>query len=172
MKLMKHLNAVLMPLMAIALFAGCAGYKLGNTLPSDIRNIYVPSFVNQTTEPNIDTVATDATIARFQFDGSANMTDKKNADATLLVTLTGYTTEAISFENDNDAATKEYRGTLSAQVVLIRNSDQSVIMENPRITGDATFYVYGDLANAKRTAQPDITEDLALHIVDAITQTW
>lgn len=172
MKQMKKIVRCMMPIMALMLVVGCAGYQLGNTLPVDIRNIYVPTFVNNTAEASMENAATDETIARFQFDGSAKITDKAMSDATLFVTLIDYSTAAVSFEDNENQSANEYRATLGAKVMLIRNSDQSVVMESPRIIGEATFFVSGDLANAKRNAQRSIAEDLAKRIVDAVTQVW
>ena len=79
------LLAALVPLVG----AGCVGYRLGTTLPPGVKSVYVPSFINETEEPQVDTVATQAAIREFQRDGTVELADAETADAELLVTETG-----------------------------------------------------------------------------------
>ena len=40
---------------ALMLAAGCANYRLGSTLPPDVRTVYMPTCLNQTDEPLLPT---------------------------------------------------------------------------------------------------------------------
>ena len=54
---------------------GCVGlgYRLGSSLPPDIRSVYVPVFVNRTGEPRVETEATRAAKQEFQRDGTLHL---------------------------------------------------------------------------------------------------
>jgi len=72
------------------LFTGCAGYKLGESKPSayaDIEKIYVPTFQNETLEPRIAVMMTNAVITQLQQDGTYKITSKEEADAVLVGTI-------------------------------------------------------------------------------------
>jgi len=72
------------------LFAGCAGYQLGENKPaaySDIENIYVPTFQNETLEPRLSVLVTNAVITQLQQDGTYKITNKEDADAVLVGTI-------------------------------------------------------------------------------------
>ena len=56
-------------MLAIVL-TGCASYQLGSMLPNDIKTVYVPTFINKTGEPMIESEATQAAIRELQKDGS------------------------------------------------------------------------------------------------------
>ena len=72
------------------LFAGCAGYKLGENKPTNythIENIYVPTFHNETLEPRLSVLVTNAVITQLQQDGTYKITNKEDADAVLVGTI-------------------------------------------------------------------------------------
>jgi hypothetical protein len=175
---MKTFNACTTVIQLIAttlaglLLSGCLGYSLGTTLPHDIRTIHVPTFKNSTTEPLLEIDTTDATIGRFQFDGSVQITQENEADAILKVTLISYTLTPLSFDPNKTTQTREYRATVKADVVLLRRATDEVILDAPSVIGEATFYLTGDMSSSKRRAMPELSEDLGRRIVDTVTQTW
>ena len=61
--------------LAVAL-TGCAGYRLGTMLPPDIQSVAVPTFINRTSEPLLESETTRAAIREFQQDGS--LRDRKS----------------------------------------------------------------------------------------------
>jgi hypothetical protein len=172
MKMMKSIKLLLACALLGAGMTGCAGYRVGSTLPHDVRTVYVPTFINRTVEPQIEVAATDATIARIQFDGSMYIVQKDNADATLEVVLTSYRIDPISYDNKDTVKATEYRALLTAAVLLKRNSNNETIVRADNIIGETTFTVTGDMSNSKRNALPALTEDLGRRIVDQIVEVW
>ena len=172
---MKHKNKVISTIRISAtlalLLTGCTGYRLGSMLPPEIKTVYVPTFANQTTEPLLEMEATDAVIIGFQRDGSLDPTEEETADARLDVTINRYRIEPIGFQKNSESTANEYRVIISASVVFRRMNGQ-VMMEHPRIEGEATFIFSGDLALAKREALPESCEDLAHNIVEKIVEMW
>lgn len=153
---------------------GCIGYRLGSMLPPNIKTVYVPTFVNNTTEPQIEGRATDATMIEIQRDGSLKIvTNEDEADAILKVTLTSYRIEPLTFDESDPLTANEYRAVLSASILMIDRKTGAVIVENPKVEGKATFIIAGDMSSSKLRALPELTKDLAVYgIVEKIVETW
>ena len=156
----------------LALLSGCAGYRLGSMLPPDIKTIYVPTFINKTTEPQLELDTTRYALQEFRKDGSLKLADTNAADAVLQVKLTDYRIIPLQYSNSRMTAATEYRITLYASIVLTRKHDGKVIVEHPRCYGEGTFPVIGDLSSSKRTGLPIAAKDLAHDIVQKVTEVW
>jgi len=155
-----------------AMFAGCAGYRLGSTLPAGINVIHVPTFTNKTDEPRLEIETTRAVIQEFQRDGSLSVGEESKADVVLDVVLTGLRQEPLQYQKDNAKTVREYRLTITASVVLRNRRTGKVIAKNPRVQGEADFIPPGDLASAKRNAIPEAAKDLAHDIVENVVEYW
>lgn len=151
---------------------GCAGYRLGSMLPPDIRTVYVPTFVNKTKEPLLEVETTAATIEEIQKDGSLQIAKESDADAILEVALIGFDLSPVTYRRDEDTAAKEYRMTITVAFVMRRTSDKTVVAESPRLSGDATFELIGNLSSSKLRGLPNASSDLAHKIVERLVETW
>jgi hypothetical protein len=170
---MKSLVQLSSLLMVAVLLTGCASYQLGSMLPDDIKTVYVPTFVNKTGEPMIETEATQAVIREIQKDGSLKVVNApEEADTLLTVTLTDYQLTPLRFDTDLNTTANQYRLTLTAQVVLTRRTTDKVVSENPRIQGEADLTIAGDFTTSKRRGLPSASENLAHSIVESIVETW
>lgn len=174
---MQHLKVVLTSLvLAVAAFglAGCTqmGYNLGSMLPPDIQSVFVPTFINETDEPQLEIEATQSVIEALQLDGSLSVATEREADAILHAKLIEYRLVPIGYRQDRPTATDEYRIFLTAAFALTRTSDGEVIAQSPRVMGESTFVLEGDLTSAKRLALPDAADDLAHDIVEKIVEYW
>ncbi len=150
---------------------GCAGYRLGSSLPPDIKSVFVSTFINKCREPLIEVEATNATIAEFQKDGTLRIGRLEDADVILETTLTSITLEPLRFDRSDRTKPKEYRLIMNASFVLKRNATGKVIGEADCI-GESTFSYGGNLASAKRSAVPKASEDLAKRIVEQVVEVW
>lgn len=169
----KQLVATTSGLLAVTLLlSGCAGYRVGSMLPGDVKTVHVPTFVNRTTEPLLELDATQAVIQELQRDGSLRVVAEANADAILTVVLTEYRLEPVSFRKDVRTAAQQYRAFIVANMVMRRTSDQSVVVEAPRIEGRFVFDVIGDLTSSKLTANPQAASDLAVNMVQRMVEYW
>jgi hypothetical protein len=77
-------------ILAATLFGGCAGYQLGDVKPgvyADISKIHVPPFKNQTLEPRLSSLVTNAVITELQADGTYQVSTRESADAVLVGTI-------------------------------------------------------------------------------------
>ena len=166
----------LIALAGIALLAaglpGCVGYRVGSMLPPDIATVNVPTFVNRTSEPQIEVESTRATIAEFQKDGSLRVVDPESADAILEVTITDFDASPLSYDEENRTSANEYRLTLTASIVLKRRATDEVLTEASGVQGESTFRISGDFTSSKQTGMPDAAKDLAHDIVEKVVEAW
>ena len=154
-----------------SMLVGCLGYRLGSSLPPGIDVVHVPVFTNETDEPLLEVVTTQATIAEFQRDGSLAVGDADRADVILHVRLTGFSLHPLRFERDAVTTAEEYRMTIRADMRLVERRTGNVLVAN-RVHGERDFVFTGDLSSAKRTHLPAAAEDLATRIVRASVEFW
>lgn len=154
------------------LLNGCAGYRLGSMLPDDVKTVSVSSFVNKTREPLVEIESTQKTIEELQRDGSLSVAKKESADAQLEVTIVDFQLQPVRYDSERGTTARQYRMWLTANVVLKRTKDNSIIVDNPRVRGEYVFDVLGDLTSSKTRALPFAAEDLAHNIVETIVEVW
>jgi len=151
---------------------GCVGYRLGSTLPPDVKAIYVRLFINKCNEPLLEIDTTNATIAEFQKDGTLRIVPKGEADVLLETTLNAMTLTPLRYDQTTDKAKpNEYRLTLEVSFVLKRAKTRE-IMNEATVVGESTFVFVGNLNSSKRAAIPAASEDLAKRIVEKVVETW
>jgi len=152
--------------------AGCANYRLGSMLPTDIRTVYVPTCVNQTSEPLIEQDATRAILSQIQMDGSLRVAPEETADTILDVTLTKFWLDPVAYKSGDSSTANQYRMSIRASFVLRRRADNSVIAESPAVTGWYDFDFAGDMTSSKAVALQPAANDLGRRIVNKIVQYW
>lgn len=159
--------------LAVFFIAGCAkfGYRLGSTLPPDIKTVYVPLFANKSREPLIENNATAALIAELQKDGTLKVVNLENADVILECTLTSVSLNPLRYNRSDVTKPNEYRLTLAASLTMKRARSQELLCE-ASVIGEATFPFVGNLTSAKQSAVPRASEDLAKRIVEKAVEAW
>ncbi len=79
---------------ALLTFTGCAGYHAGASKPHElaaVKKLAVPAFKNDTLQPRIEALVTDAVIKKLQMDGGYKIVPISEADAVLRGTITDIT---------------------------------------------------------------------------------
>jgi len=156
----------------LLLSAGCASYRLGSMLPDDIQTVYMPTCVNQTTEPMIEQDVTSAILAQIQMDGSLRVVSEEMADTILDVTLTKFWLDPVAYVSGASSTADQYRMNIRASFVLRQRIDNSVVAESPGITGWYEFDFVGDMTSSKNVALRPTADDLGRRIVNGIVQYW
>lgn len=152
--------------------AGCAGYRIGSTLPSDIKTINIPTFINKSKQPLIEVEATSRAVSEFQRDGTLRITGGAEADVILEVTILDLTLSPLRYSRKNRETPNEYRMKIRASYKLKRTSTDAIIGENPEVIGETTFPYAGGMQAAIQTALPDAAEDLGRRLVENIVELW
>jgi len=157
----------------LLLSSGCASYHLGSMLPDDVKTVYMPTCINETTEPMIEQDVTSAILAQIQMDGSLRVVNRKEqADTILDVTLTKFWLDPVAYVEGQSSTANQYRMNIRASFVLKRRADQSVVAESPGVTGWYEFNFTGDMTSSKNIALRPTAEDLGRRIVNGIVQYW
>lgn len=166
---MKHLSLLSLCLV----LAGCAGsYQLGTTLPPDLRDVYVPAIVNESTEPTLHQVATQKLLREIQRDGTLNLvSDETSATTVLEVIVRDVDMDIVTYQTNDKHTGREYRATVRSHVVFRKRATGTVLYEGNPI-GEEEFDVGGDLNSAKRRMMPKACEDLAKNIVNECISIW
>lgn len=158
-------------LLVLAL-TGCA-YQLGNVPGKEIENIStinVPVVRNETYEPGISVMVTDAIIQRFHSDGTLQVNRERNADAILEVKLTRFERSPLRSVRNDIRTVAEYRVFLLAEIVL-KKMDGTVLIRE-KVAGDTEFFIGNDLQEGERQAMGLVADELANNIVLRVTEGW
>jgi hypothetical protein len=151
--------------------AGCLGYRVGTSLPLEIRTVHVPTFANHSGEPLVEIETTRVALNEFQKDGNLSIAGATDADVLLKVSIQSFSTEPISYERDSAKSPSEYRLRIKAQLVLTSQRNGRELLKRT-VVGEATFLPGSDLTTAKRSATPEAAQDLAHNIVESVVEFW
>jgi hypothetical protein len=156
-------------LAALPLLSGCTGYRLGSSLPQGIKTVYVPTFINRTGEPQLETEASMAAMQEFQKDGTLSVATEESADTILSVTIKSIREEPVRFTDTKTAS--EYRLIVDADLEFKKRAGNEILMKRS-VYGQSTFKVAGDLPSSRRTALKPAAMDLAHQIVTTVVEFW
>ena len=158
-------------LVSALMLTSCGGYRLGSSLPPGISTVYVPTFINKTSEPLLESVTTAAAISEIQRDGTLRLGDEKKSDIILYVSLTDLKLSPLRYENDDNTTTKEYRLSITASIRVENRATGKVMLRNV-VVGEKDFIPTGDLSSGKRNALPLASKDLAHNIIEKVVEYW
>lgn len=172
----------LLALLALTL-AGC-GYSASRLLPAQYRTIYVEAFDNKipitrefdekagyiTNIPQLEEKTTQGVIDRFLFDGNLRVT---NEPATADLLLTGELRDFYRqpLRRTDDSTVEEYRLNLTASVRL-RDREGKVILEEPNLVADSTYFLSGALSRTETAAVDDLVTDFSRRVVEWVIEYW
>lgn len=167
------MKALLATLFCFAL-GGCLGYHVGPVKPyylRDVHNIAVPTFKNHTLVPRIEVLVTDTVIKQLQQDGTFQITNGDNADATLSGEIYRITRAPARSVRGNVLATTEFSLALVVKYSLTGRDGKQLVPSND-VVGTTTFFVSSDVTSDERQALPLATEDLATRLVSQVSEGW
>jgi len=166
---------LVLPLVFLILssLSGCGAYRLGTTLPPDLRTAFVPTFTNTTPEPGIETGITNAVISRLQVDGNLKITSRKEADTILEGEIINWDRRVMGYGGEDNEEVEEYRLYITTRIKFINLRTGAVLLSPRLVKGKTDFYLDADsLSSAEESARPHAYRDLAKKIVDAVVSFW
>jgi len=131
-------------LVGTLLLTSCAGYRLGSVPYAELKGvekIYVPVVKNESFEPGIQVMVTNAIIRRFSQDGTYETGRQSESDATLEVVITDLKRDSLRRARSNSLVTEEYRLDLIAKVTFINHRTGQKLFENEIIIGDTSYEI-------------------------------
>lgn len=161
-------------LASIVLLTSCAGYKLGN-IPSaemeGVKTIYVPVVKNDSYEPSLQVMTTNALIRQLETDGTYQSSRLDKADATLEVTITNVEKTPKRLQRDNVIATQEYSTQITATFILTNHNTGKKVVSSTA-SGSTDFFLFNDVQEGERQALPLAIDKLAYNIIKQVTDGW
>jgi outer membrane lipopolysaccharide assembly protein LptE/RlpB len=131
---------------ALALAAACValggcGYSFRGTLPSHIRTIGVPMFVNLTRQPGVESTVTAAIVRALATNGRLTVVRPADADAILDGEVTAYAVGAIAF--DENLNIQQYRLYVVVNLRMRDVREKKVLFQQRGVGEQADFRVGG-----------------------------
>lgn len=122
------------------------------TLPGGVKNIYIPLFVNKTSEPQLENRLSSVVSEVFARNGKISQVESaKQAEAVLEGVISSYRTTPLSYDKFDNIS--EYRSTMVVDAKLRRVSDGRLLWQ-----GSVTWYA-DYVAAADKTIQGDLEKD-------------
>ena len=158
---------------ALALLAagGCAGYRIGTTLPAHLRSISVENFVNESGEPRLETELSRAVLREIQREGQLRLAQPPDAAILLTGTIKSYSLEPMRYDQNRPKSVSEYRVVIRVAIRAIEARTGNLIVEQT-VVGDTTLTTGGDLTTLRRMALPAAARQAAHEIVNAVVSAW
>ena len=155
---------------AAALLAGCGHYQLGSSAELPFDRLYVAPI---TVAAPVPAAAQPTSAAlRDAFVGSpVALADAPDGAARLEVTLVGYQRSPVTALPRDTGRGETFDLTLTAEATL-RAPDDTVLLQDRRVTARTTALADGNFTLAERQAMPALAEDLARQLRDLTLNVW
>ncbi len=155
-------------------FAGCTGYQLGPIKPTNLastRSLAVPTFKNETLEPRIQSLATNAVIKQLQMDGSYTVASTKKADATLNATIKTIERRQLRSVRTDVLRSSELEVMVTMEYSVVDNQT-SAILASGNVVGRTNIFLDPNFQLSERQAVQDALERAAVNLVTGISEGW
>jgi len=134
--------------------AAC-GYSFQGTLPSHIKTVAVPMFLNRTSQPGVEGIITNAVVHAFATNGRLRVVRTGEADAILNGEVTGYSVGPIAFSPS--LGIQEYRLSVVLNLRMRDVRRNVVIFQQNGVSEIADFRVVGSVSTTVSVEQTALT---------------
>lgn len=155
-------------LILLVCLAGCGYHFPGQSesLPGDVEKLYVPLFVNKTTESGLENKLSSRISEVFARSSKiSQVVSEEKAEAILLGTISRYESRALSYDKNDDISA--YRSTMTADVILQRVGSKEILWEK-KVSWNSDYNAAqnkGTQEDLKQLAIDDITLRLSEEIL-------
>ncbi len=152
--------------LAAILGLGACGYSFRGTLPSHIKTVAVPIFLNRTQEPGVDSIITAAVARAFATNGRLRVVRPADADAILDGEIMSYGVWPIAFDPALNIQLYRLAVTLNLRMRDVRRN--TVLFQQANVTEQADFRVVGPVSATiarEETALTQASAEIARSIV-------
>ena len=170
---MKSLSALVAPVLLLVL-ASCAGYRIGPAKPahlSAVNKLAVPTFKNETLEPRLATLMTNAVIKQFQVDGTYQIAPISDADAVLECTIKRIRRAQLRSLSTNVLVTTELRVELYVDY-RIKETGTDKLLHSGRVYGSSTIVLDPNFQLSEHQAMEEGSQRIANTLVSEIAEGW
>lgn len=169
---MKKLYAFVLPLL-IAALSSCAGYHAGVSKPhqmKDVVKLAIPTFKNDTLEPRLEVLVTNAIIKKIQANGSYKIVKREEADAVLTGTIEDINRQQFRAVRNNTLRTAELLVRLRLKYDI--KSSSGVALLTGQKMGQSNIVLDPNFQLTERQATADAAERLAIDLASEISEGW
>lgn len=173
----------LLPTAYCLLVVSC-GYTARPGLASHLKTVYIKPFTNQIDLTQLETSEqrfpiyrhrmeidlTNAVINRFQFTGLLRPSSAQRADCRLEGDLVEFRRDALRYNASQQV--EEWRLNVVVNLRMMDQTNDALLWEEPRLTGDTTYFALGSKAESEAAALDRAITDVARRIVERAVETW
>jgi hypothetical protein len=163
----------LLTLLALLLLTNCAGYQLGASKPHQMANVTklaVPTFQNDTLEPRLEVLVTNALIKKLQADGAYQIVPRDEADAVLLATIDDVERSQFRSVRTDTLRSSEILNRLIVKYRVEDNAGMKLLSGNERAWSNIVLDPNVQLS--ERQALADAAERLGIALASRISEGW
>jgi hypothetical protein len=169
------MNRWLLPVLALTtlVLPGCAGYQLGGSKPqrlAHVAKLHVPTFVNETLEPRMAVLVTNAVIKQIQASGAYEIVGPDEADAVLKGRIYDVDRSQWRAVRTNTLRTNELQVRLRTDFKIVDGTGTSV--HTGRVEGLSYVVLDPNFQTSERQAQSEAAERMAATLVNQISDGW
>jgi hypothetical protein len=161
---------LLLPLLTLV---GCAGYTLGPTKPahlSEVTKIAVPTFENETLEPRLAVLVTNAVIKQLQVDGTYQIVNRDQADAVLEAKISDVDKSQWRAVRNNTLRTSELLVRLRTDYKL--KDSAGTALHQGRVLGESYLVIDPNWQLSEHQAMEEAAQRIAATLVSEIADGW
>lgn len=170
---MKFLKVFLFSAVGL-LLSNCAGYKIGPHKAAHLERIHslaVPTFENDTLEPRLSVLMTNALIKQLQVDGSYQVASKAKADAEIVCRVRRIQRSQSRSVRTNVLRTSE----LSIGLYIdyrVKESGTGTLLHSGRVYASSNIVLDPNWQLSEHQAMEEISQRAASQIVSEIAEGW
>lgn len=156
--------------LSLLIVYGCGIYTFnGSSLPSHLKTVEIPLFVNNSMEPNIADEVTQE-LNRQVLSGNQLRIVSKQGDATISGSVTSYENKPYSFSatETKQVDVDQYKVTIVAEVEFYDNKKNNELYKGS-ITGEG---IYNFKTETETTGRQKAEKDLVKRILESSVQSW
>lgn len=156
--------------LASLLLSGCFGYQLGGAKPSalaGVHSIAVPMFTNETLEPRVGVLATNAAVNALAADGTYKISSKAEADAILEASVTKIDYIQIRASRLDTLRPEELENIVTVEWKLI-DRQSGRLLDSGAALGTSRFFLDPNAQTSRTNALPDAVENAGRSIASQL----
>lgn len=146
---------------------GC-GYQFpgqAGALPTGVEKLYIPLFINKTTEPQLEYQMTSRVSEVFSRNSKISQVEiPEYAEASLLGTIRSYKTRALSY--DSTDAIGEYRSTMVVDAQLRQATTEQLLWEGS--VNWSAEYSAADDKSAQEGFEKQALDEITLRLAEEL----
>ena len=171
-KLLNHLNSIVLITVLVFALTSCVGYRLGNNKPNkfkDIKSLSVPIIGSDVIQPKLQTILTNSIIRSIQEQGSYQIRREKNSDASLIAKIKKIDRKQLRANRENVLETTEMEFSIDLEYKIINNNTGEII-EKGIATGKSTSYLNTNFQLTESRSLRSAAEKVAITLTSKLSE--